>query len=489
MNIRNVFISMALLAGLSGCGGGGDSGGNDGGSIAPSPPSVGGIGRTGIAMGPITTFGSIVVNGVRYETSDATFSQDGADALEADLKVGQIVLVQGTIDDNLTTGSADTVTFDDAVTGPVDSIDVAMNQLVVLGQTVLVRPGTSFDDSIAPASLDGLAVFDIVEVYGFFTATGQIEATRIEKKPAGTQFEVHGTVSNVDSVNTTFTINALTVNYSTALLDNFPGGQINNNDFIEAKGTSVGDAGELLANKVELENVGVTADEGAHVEVEGFINRFASGTDFDVSGFTVTTNGNTIYEGGVAADLALNVKVEVEGDLNASGVLVADKVDIRRSKVVRATALVDSVDAGAESLVMLGFTVTTDSLTRFEDKSDADVRPLTITDIAAGNYLEIRGSEFPADSGQVLATIVEREDVDTRTILQGFVSSVAEPTLTILGVTVETNGAVFRDVDDSPLTQAEFFNLVGVNSLVKAEGVESSTTTIIATEVELELEF
>jgi hypothetical protein len=56
-------------------------------------------------------------------------------------------------------------------------------------------------------------------------------------------------------------------------------------------------------------------------------------------------------------------------------------------------------------------------------------------------------------------------------------------------VTVETNGAVFRDVDDSPLTQAEFFNLVGVNALVKADGVESSTTTIIATEVELELEF
>ena len=73
--------------------------------------------------------------------------------------------------------------------------------------------------------------------------------------------------------------------------------------------------------------------------------------------------------------------------------------------------------------------------------------------------------------------------------MQGFVSSVAEPTLTILGVTIETNGAVFRDVDDSILTAAEFFNVVGVNSLVKAEGVESSTTTITATEVELELEF
>ena len=137
---------------------------------------------------------------------------------------------------------------------------------------------------------------------------------------------------------------------------------------------------------------------------------------------------------------------------------------------------------------MLGVTVSTDALTRLEDKSDADVRPLTIADIAAGDYLEIRGSESPAGSGQILATIVEREDVDPRTILQGFVTNVANPTFTILGVTIETNGAVFRDVDDSILTPAEFFSLVDVNSLVKADGIESSATTITATEVELELE-
>jgi hypothetical protein len=296
-------------------------------------------------------------------------------------------------------------------------------------------------------------------------------------------------VSNLDAGNFTFSIGTLTIDYSTALLDNFPSGQISDGDFVEAKGMNVGAAGELLATKVELETFDVTADEGTHVEVEGFISRFDLVTDFDVSGFPVTTNGGTIYEGGVAADLGLNVKVEVEGDLNASGVLVADKVDIRRGKAVRATALVDSVNVGAESLVMLGFTVTTDALTRFEDKSDADVRPLTVGDIVAGNYLEIRGTESPAGSGQILATIVEREDVDPRTILQGFVTNVADPTLTILGVTIETNGAVFRDVDDSVLTRAEFFNLVDVNSLIKADGVESSATTITATEVELELEF
>lgn len=484
MKLRIAFLSFILAIGAAGCGGSS----NNSDSLTPSPPPVGGIGRTGFAIGPVANFGSIVVNGVHYDTAGTIFTNDDNPAVESDLKVGHMVLVQGTIDDDLTTGTADSVAFDDAVKGPVDSIDLPLNQLVVLGQTILVRPGTSFDDNISSASLNGLTVADIVEVYGFFTATGEIEATRIEIKPPGTQFEVHGTVSNHNAANLMFSINNLNVDYTNALLDNFPGGQISDGDFVEAKGMNLGAAGELLATKVELEGTGITGEEGAHVEVEGFITRFVSDMDFDVAGIAVTTTGATIYEGGVAADLGLNVKVEVEGDLDANDVLVADKVDIRRGKVIRATATVDSVDAGSGSLIMLGITVSTDTLTRFEDKSSADVRPLTIADINAGDYLEVRGGESPAGGGRILATIIERVDVDSRTILQGFVTNVADPTLTIMGVTIETNGAIFRDVDDSILTPGEFFNLVDVNSLVKARGTESSATTITATEVELELE-
>jgi len=479
-----VLLSALLATALSGCGG------SSGGGVAPPPPPppTGGIGRNGLAVGPVTTFGSIVVNGVHYDTVGTNFSDDGDAAEEADLKVGQMVVLQGTIDDDLSTGSADSVTFDDAVTGPVDSVDLALSQLIVMGQTVLVRPGTSFDDNISPASLEGLDVSDVVEVNGFFTADGKIEATRIEGKPPLTQFEVHGTVSNHNAGTFVFSINNLVVDYSTATLNDFPGGQISAGDFVEAKGANLGGSGELLASSVELEGVGVTGDEGTHVEVEGFITRFDSETDFDVSGIAVTTDGGTIFEGGVAADLGLNVKVEVEGELDANNVIVADKVDIRRGNVIRATALVDSVDAASGSLVMLGITVSTDALTRYEDKSSEDVRPLTIADISAGNYLEVRGGEFPAGTGQILAAIVERDDVDSLTLLQGFVTSVTDPTLTIMGVTVETSGAVFRDVDESILTPTEFFNLVDVNSLVKAKGSESSATVITATEVELELE-
>jgi hypothetical protein len=481
-------LAAMLLGPMAGCGGGSSSG------VAPPPPPppppTGGIGRNGVAVGPINTFGSIVVNGVRYETTAATFTINDSAGTQDDLKVGQVVTVLGTIDSNDTTGDATQVTFDDSVKGPVESIDIAANRLVVLGQTVLISPDTSFDDSFSPASLEGVSVGQIVEISGQFDASGNIVATRIEPKPAGTIFEVHGTVSGLDAANFRFNLNALVVDYSSALLDNFNAGQIADGDFVEAKGTSLGAAGELVATQVELETFLTGGDDGDHVEIEGFITRFVSAQDFDVAGVPVTTDGATTFVGGVAADLGLNVKVEAEGDLDANGIIVADKIDIRRSKAVRVTANADSVDAANNALVVLGISVNIDALTRLEDKSSADVDPLTLADVSAGDYLEIRGSEFPAGSGTILATIFEREDSDPDTILQGFIETVADPAFTILGVTIETNATtIFRDVNDVPISSADFFNQAATNSLVKAKGTEVSDTTVVATEVEFELEF
>ena len=118
------------------------------------------------------------------------------------------------------------------------------------------------------------------------------------------------------------------------------------------------------------------------------------------------------------------------------------------------------------------------------------MQPLTIADISAGDYVEVRGDEFPAGSGAILATILEREDSDTEAILQGFVESITDPSFTILGVTIQTGaGTVFRDENDAVISSVEFFNTVAPNSLVKAKGTESADTVIIADEVEFELEF
>jgi hypothetical protein len=484
MITRNIFGltgGAILAAALAACGGG--SGGDGG---------VAGIDSTGrpvtVATGAITGFGSVIVNGIRYETNGATFMIDGRLGTQSELAVGDVVLVKGDVASGATSGTAQSVTFDDAVEGPIAAIDAANNTFVVLGQLVRVGPDTSFDDSLQPASFAGLVVGNFVEVSGLVRSDGSIGATRIEPKPAGGELELTGSVSNLDSTARRFNINALVVDYSAAaMLQDFPNGAVANGQLIEVKGSTVGAGGTLNATRLEFKGNRLGVTTGDRVEVEGFVTRFVSAADFDVAGVPVTTNAQTIFEGGTAANVGLNVKVEAEGVMSSAGVLVATKVDIRRGSAVRVVAQVDAVNPAARSFVVLGITVRTDSLTRSEDKSSQDVSPFGASNLNVGDYVEVRGAELPAGSGEVLASLLEREDLRPEVELQGFVETIAQPTLEILGVTINTGGGTdFRDVNDAPLNATQFFGAVALGRLVKADGVEISDRAIQADEVELE---
>lgn len=80
------------------------------GSGGPSPAA---------AVGPITGFGSIFVNGVEYTTSSAHIVIDDQAGTESDLHAGQVVAVKGTVNADGTTGTATDVIFSGNVEGPV----------------------------------------------------------------------------------------------------------------------------------------------------------------------------------------------------------------------------------------------------------------------------------------------------------------------------------------------------------------------------------
>ena len=150
--------AVLIVAVLTAAGCGGSSGGGD--SVSPPPPTTpppppsGGIIRTGVAVGagPITGFGSIIVNGITYDTSGATFTRDDNPSSQDDFKVGETVIVKGTIEDDNTGAVAETVELDEIVEGPVSSIN-EFGVLTVLGQAVTISLDTAVDDS-CPASLD-----------------------------------------------------------------------------------------------------------------------------------------------------------------------------------------------------------------------------------------------------------------------------------------------------------------------------------------------
>jgi len=472
-----LLVSAALVAA---CGGSGGPGLGDGGTTA----GIDGTGAPVVAVGTVTSFGSVIVNGVRYDTSNTSFTIDGEFGSQDDLSVGDVVRVVGSLDDSDSSlGTADSIVFDDLVEGPIEigSINRVAGILVVLGQTVRVTADTSFDNSVPTGSLDGLTAGDVVEVTGLVASDGSITATRVELKPAGGLFEVTGLVANHSAGS--FQINGLVVDYSRAMLDDFPSGMIEDGQLVEVKGMDLA-ARELDAMQVQFKGNEINPGTDDQIEIEGFVTRFVDATDFDVAGFPVTINSSTQFEGGATGDLRLDIKVEVEGGLNAVGVLLASKVDIRRSSSARLAARVDSVDTSTNSFVALGITVGIDRLTRLEDKF-MDVEPFTLAQLAAGDYAEVRGAE--TGSSELIASLVERDDPDTQTELRGRVESIARPAFTILGVTVTTHaGTSLRDADRNLIDADTFFAELREGDLVNVDGVEVADRAIQADEAELE---
>ena len=449
MNTRPLtpWLPALLALSLLGCGGGGGGDGNN---------QVSGIDRGGIAFaqGPINGFGSVIVNGVRYSTAGATITIDDQPGVESDLRVGQVVRVEGRLDAGGTTGTATRISYDDDVEGPIQSIEAGADTLVVLGQTVKVGPSTSFDDRISTRSLAGLAVGDRIEVSGLVNAAGVIEATRIELKAASSAVELKGTATAVDTVARRLRINGQQVDYSTAQLSNFPSGQPANGDLVEVEG-SVNGSGVLVATRIERRSASLAGTTDDSAEIEGLVTRFVSAADFDVSGQRITTTAGTVYEGGTAANLALDANVEVEGGFDATGRVVARKVQFRQESDVELAGPVEAVNPSAGTLVVLGATVRTTPLTRYEDQSSADVERFSLADLRVGDYVEVRAYR---DASGLVATLLERDDLESGVELQGPATSVAAPNLVVGGVSVTTDSRTeFRNNDGGSITAAAFF--------------------------------
>ncbi len=470
-------VALAALIMLGACGGGGMS------STSMSAT------QKVATLGTITAFGSVYVNGVRYNVSAASLRKNGRSVMQSGLAVGEVALVQGSQDLQSGQGDASSVEVEDNVVGPVATIDMTANQLTVLGQTVAVTATTSFGPGISPADLTGLAMGDAIEVSGFAGADGVIAATRIARAEAMEPLQVLGTVAGLDMTAHTFMINALTVDYTAAMLGGFSSGQPADGDLVVARGT-VFDSGavKLTATSVQRADMepGDVAD-GGHVEQEGLITRFASATDFDVGVQKVTTTPNTRFEGGTVADLTLNVRVEVRGMLDASGVLVAEEIEISHIAAIELESTVTAVDAAMNSLTVLGVSITVDSNTRYEDKSSAEVQLFTLANVSVGDTVEIRGYENPVGSGQVLATRLERLPPSTDVEVRGPFTATTPPQFMILGITIDATNASFgADEDQSGLSSADFFTQA-VGQIVEARGTATGST-VTATEVRIDHE-
>ena len=79
----------------------------------------------------------------------------------------------------------------------------------------------------------------------------------------------------------------------------------------------------------------------------------------------------------------------------------------------------------------------------------------------------------------VIATRVERDDADDTVTLMAPVEAIAQPSLTLLGMTVTSDqDTVFQNFVQEVIDADAFFSLVVIDDLVRAEGTYDGTSIL-----------
>lgn len=300
----------------------------------------GGIGGTGIiSYGSITAMGSITVNGVRFDTSDAAIMVAGEEqgvgdqAVQSYLGVGNVVRVEGRTSADGTSVIATRVVLSDSVQGPVESVshvDTYTKKLVVLGQTVIIDDRTVFKKAMHA----NVGHNDVLEVCGLVDDRGAIRATYIDKIAndftAGTDVKVKGTIQSLNAAAGTFEINDLKLDYSLADINDLPGKVLADGMHVAVKGKLGSVGGILTATKIELWHELGGVKDADEAEMEGFVTAIVKEEPFQVKvgSQLVQIDEGTQYEAGLGDDLEVGDWLEVEGPL-VNGIIFAEEISFR----------------------------------------------------------------------------------------------------------------------------------------------------------------
>jgi Domain of unknown function (DUF5666) len=445
-------------------------------------------GGTGIvASGTISGFGSVYVNGVKFTTSAATkISDDDVTLGEDKLKVGQVVEIKGTSQDD-TNGSADSIAVMKELKGPVDKLfdtSATPNTLGVLGQIVIVDNNTIIDNNVGANGLADLKLNDAVEVNGFREAAGTIRATRIERQDvaAAGQFKVSGTIDSIVS-STAFKVGDLTINYAGVTVKNLPAGGLVPGLQVKIKAAAAPVNKALTATSVEVKK-GVDGKSGDKAELEGLVANFDGNCKFSVDTQAVDACGSVTFVSGVRTDLANGKRIEASGSLT-NGVLIASKIEFKSqgdngggsgiSTTVRVRAPVQTLLGKPDNTItLLGKTFKVSGNTEFEDDRTRRFNADNFaTVLLPGDVVEIRG--FVDKNGQLNAVLLERTN-SSGIFIQGKLEQNVAAQLTIQGVVVRPGiNTKFKDRSGNTLSRSQF-DATPIGTIVKAKGTNNGTS-------------
>jgi len=391
-----LFAATALVVA---CGGGADSGVGTGGTGSPQS----------FSQGPITGFGSIIVNGVHFDDSGASVMDDDGNALShsADLRLGTVVDVEGGVVSN-GAAAASTIRVHVDLVGPVTAaFDAASGRLAVLGQPVRVVSTTALDGfSGGAAAIAAGARVAVSSLYD--KATGVYVATRIDPATSASHFAIRGAPSAIDTTARTFTIGGVVFSYgNVAPPATFAAGTL----LRAVLGTAPDGQGRWVVTAFGQGQAPLP--DGRSGGVDGVVSSVTDATHFVVNGVSVDASGARITPTGAA--IGVQSRVVVQGTV-AGGVLVASAVHVRAAHdndddqggavdggdngndAIELDGAILALDAAHQTFTMRGPTTVSYASASFAGGTAAD--------LAAGKSVEVRGN-LSADGSVVVARKVK----------------------------------------------------------------------------------
>ncbi|MDD5332693.1 MAG: DUF5666 domain-containing protein [Rhodoferax sp.] len=373
---RRSWLVLAASA-VTGCGGG-----------SVSMASLPGTGGTGLfAQGPISGFGSVILNGIRFDDTAATVQLDGLAAGSSDLRLGMVASVQGQRGADVTLGTASSIEVWSIAQGQVtqgQATPGASGRFSVAGMTVLTDPNTVFDGFSATAPL---SVGQRVAVWGLQAgADGRSwSATRVALV-ADSAVVSSGMLSVEDSQRT---LNGL-------LLTGALAGTLAQGALVRVQGTlsANGSSLEVLSAK-PLSGSGGASPQG-DAEIEGVITTAPSASGFSLG--TIVVDASQAVYSPANAQLFIGARVEVNGTWR-SGVLQATSVALQDEQAQQTLEISGSVEtfSSLSNFTVRGQRCDASGLTSFGHGTAADLKvgaKVKLKGSMAGEVLRVTELEF-----------------------------------------------------------------------------------------------
>ena len=320
-------LLVALLASvgmLTACGGGRDT-------VADTST------KPALMAGTISGLGSVILNGIRYETIGASVRDaDDARSLNTPLGLGMTVSIE-TLSSSPTI--ANTIHVQSGMQGGTSAVDSAAQTLNVAGLPVTTDASTFIVNAYGSVGRFIDLQNSQVEVYGLPQSDGTFKATRIEIKAYALAVQLVGVISNLNTTNATFALgsgsNTVTVSYTAATA---PAG-LANGAVVSVHTLTSSTAAHYAASYLYLRstNVATFTQYEAHYAGTSGVRNEANELYGMVSSLSTAATGCTLQVQGVptslsSATLCASIRngdyVEVKG-LLTNGTLAAYRLEFK----------------------------------------------------------------------------------------------------------------------------------------------------------------